>query len=58
MEMVEDTEGWLSALGVGLLLCLHVLISVLGDTGGTGNVQADDLRLHHHPGSDTVRGFP
>lgn len=56
--MVEDPEGWLPALGVGLLLCLHLLISVLGDTGGAGNVQADDLRLHHHPSSDTVRGFP
>lgn len=56
--MVEDTEGWLPALGVGPLLCLHVLVSVLGNTGGTGNVQADDLRLHRHSCSDTLRGFP
>lgn len=41
--MSEDTEGWLLMLGVGLLVCLHVSVSVLGDSGGTGNVQADDL---------------
>lgn len=56
--MIESTEGWLPGLDVGTLLCLHVLILVLGDTGGTGDVQADDLRLHHHPGCDTVCGFP
>lgn len=58
MGTVEDTEGWLLMLGVSLLVCLHVLVSVLGDSGGTGNVQADDLRLHHHPGRDAVCGFP